>query len=169
MTKRGRPRRSEPLSSGIYYIFNTNDGHLYIGSSNKVEYRLTEHRSQLRAGKHPNKRLQQAWKNGGADAFVFSLLTEVQPVEGYSLKEVLEAHEGFWIQFYRSDHPRFGYNDHGLSRSWLAEVFDWGRAYLHKRWATYYHEWMMVDFVRDRAQSYYTALPAHGPVAQDEA
>jgi len=51
---------------GIYAI-TTPNGTQYIGSSNKIERRWHEHRSNLRHGKHHSIRLQAAWnKHGGA-------------------------------------------------------------------------------------------------------
>jgi len=51
---------------GIYAI-TTPNGTKYIGSSNKIERRWHEHRSNLRHGKHHSIRLQAAWnKHGGA-------------------------------------------------------------------------------------------------------
>jgi len=161
MAKRGRPRSTSAPVAGVYYILNERDGCLYIGSSVNVAYRIAEHRSGLRTGKHPNKRLQAAWKADGADAFVFSLLTEVKPVVGYTLREVLEAHEGFWMEFYRSDHPRWGYNERKLGRTWLAQVFDWGGAHMHKMWDRYWRESGHVFWQQHKAQSYYVALPPY--------
>lgn len=149
------------MTAGVYYILNQRSGHLYIGSSAKVEYRLGQHRSLLRGGKHRSKRLQAAWSKDGPDAFVFSLLTEVRPLVGYSLRELLEAHEGFWMKYYRSDHPRFGYNDRRLGKSWIAQVFDWSRAYFHKRWDAIFVEESYVYWAQRKAQEYYVELPPY--------
>lgn len=64
---------------GIYEIVNWEDGKAssYVGSSVDIEHRWGQHRSALRAGRHNNARLQNAWNKYGEDAFVFSVLEEV--------------------------------------------------------------------------------------------
>lgn len=59
---------------GIYAI-TTPNGTRYIGSSNKIERRWHEHRSNLRHGKHHSARLQAAW-NKHRDALRFDVLQE---------------------------------------------------------------------------------------------
>lgn len=59
---------------GIYAI-TTPNGTKYIGSSNKIERRWHEHRSNLRTGKHHSTRLQDAWKKHGV-GLEFSVLQE---------------------------------------------------------------------------------------------
>jgi len=49
---------------GIYSI-STPNGSVYVGSSNKIERRWHEHRSNLRHGKHHSERLQAAWNKHG--------------------------------------------------------------------------------------------------------
>lgn len=149
------------MTAGVYYIFCEPDQRLYIGSSVNVETRIAKHRSHLRAGNHRSKRMQAAWNEYGESAFEFVLLAEVRPVIGYTMRAVLEAHEGFWVQLYRSDHPRWGYNTNGLGKTWLAQVFDWSHAHLHGMWDRYWSESGEINWAQRRAQSYYVALPPY--------
>lgn len=50
---------------GAYALIEINSGKCYIGSSGRVEYRLSQHVSDLRAGRHHCKPLQQLWFDGG--------------------------------------------------------------------------------------------------------
>jgi len=49
----------------------------YIGSSDNIAQRLARHRRDLRAGVHPNPRLQRAWAKYGPDAFDFETVCAV--------------------------------------------------------------------------------------------
>jgi group I intron endonuclease len=59
--------------SGVYQIRNTKNGKQYVGSSKDITRRFSEHRCELRKGKHHNKHLQNAWVLYGEDAFVFEI------------------------------------------------------------------------------------------------
>lgn len=61
---------------GVYAIICTPTGDVYVGSSADVRQRLSMHRSQLRAGSHPNRRLQAAWTAWGAISFEMVVLEE---------------------------------------------------------------------------------------------
>lgn len=47
--------------SGVYQIYNTETNKRYIGSSIDVERRLKEHLRNLKANRHCNQHLQNAW------------------------------------------------------------------------------------------------------------
>lgn len=47
--------------AGVYQIFNTETNKRYIGSSIDVERRLKEHKRNLKAHRHSNQHLQNAW------------------------------------------------------------------------------------------------------------
>jgi group I intron endonuclease len=86
---------------GIYSIRNTKNGKNYVGSSQNVGYRLMNHLSLLRNGKHSNKHLQRAWNKHGEASFVLELLESVPIPE-------LETTEQKWID--RLDGFKLGYN-----------------------------------------------------------
>jgi group I intron endonuclease len=59
------------MKTGIYKIENKAAGKLYIGSAVNFASRFATHRSNLRSGKHRNKKLQNAWNAYGEAAFSF--------------------------------------------------------------------------------------------------
>lgn len=65
---------------GIYEIVNVADDKAssYVGSSSNIQYRFQQHRWFLNNSCHANPHLQAAWDKWGKDAFVFSILEEVE-------------------------------------------------------------------------------------------
>ena len=59
---------------GVYCIFNVNNGRRYVGSSNHLWTRFTEHRRHLRNGIHENQFLQNDYQKCGGDSFLFFVL-----------------------------------------------------------------------------------------------
>jgi group I intron endonuclease len=76
--------------SGIYEIINLVNGKRYVGSAVRIEGRWKEHRRDLRAGRHKNRHLQNAWIKYGEAAFEFRVL-EIVPRLGL-LIEREQAH-----------------------------------------------------------------------------
>jgi len=54
---------------GIYKIVNKKSGLCYVGQSQRVKKRVSEHFRQLRSNKHPNPKLQNAFNKHGEDSF----------------------------------------------------------------------------------------------------
>lgn len=67
------------MTSGVYQITNTVNGHAYIGSAVSIYKRWRTHRRQLTQGQHTNPRLQRAWGKYGPEAFRFTMLMECPP------------------------------------------------------------------------------------------
>jgi len=93
---------SNPIS-GVYIIANKINGKVYIGQSKNCKSRWAIHKSQLRNNRHYNLHLQRACNRYGIDAFVFGLISRCD-------EETLDQSESSWIEFYRSDDKRYGYN-----------------------------------------------------------
>ena len=66
---------------GIYKIENTQNGHLYIGSSSHLSHRRKAHFSHLRRGIHHSSYLQHAYDKYGKEVFKFSILLLCEPFE----------------------------------------------------------------------------------------
>jgi len=66
------------MTIGVYQIQNNQDrkGKRYIGSSVNVELRWSNHRCDLRAGRHVNRHLQRAFEKRGEAAFILTILEE---------------------------------------------------------------------------------------------
>ncbi len=63
---------------GVYTITCKHTGLMYVGGTTKgFSKRWNDHKSQLRTGIHPNKRLLEAWVKYGEDNLVFEVLEEV--------------------------------------------------------------------------------------------
>lgn len=62
------------MKTGIYQIRNIVTGRVYVGSAVNFARRFALHRCNLRAGKHRNTKLQNAWNKYGEAAFVFERL-----------------------------------------------------------------------------------------------
>lgn len=75
---------------GVYCIFNTSNGRRYVGSSNNLWRRFTEHRRHLRNGCHGNQFLQHDHAKCGAGSFIFFILQECS-------EEVRIAFEQRWL------------------------------------------------------------------------
>jgi group I intron endonuclease len=69
------------VTSGVYAITDTANGHRYIGSSANVARRWSDHRSKLRRGEHRNAHLQRAFDKYGEEAFRLTVLEECAPKE----------------------------------------------------------------------------------------
>jgi group I intron endonuclease len=67
----------------IYQIVSRATGRRYIGSTTRSPtLRWQEHKTQLRAGKHFNSRLQKAFLKYGEDNFLFSVIERTDSVHG---------------------------------------------------------------------------------------
>lgn len=62
---------------GLYKIVNRVTGQCYVGQSQRVRKRLSEHFRLLRLNKHTNPHLQNAWNKYGEDAFTGEIEVEV--------------------------------------------------------------------------------------------
>jgi len=89
--------------SGIYKIINNINGKVYVGSSKNVQARKRSHYCYLRAGKHPNKHLQNAWDHYGEENFSFEIVF-------YCEKELLSLEEKRIIIECKSTERENGYN-----------------------------------------------------------
>jgi group I intron endonuclease len=89
------------MKSGIYTIKSLHNEMVYVGSSSNVHKRWAEHRSYLKADKHPNRYLQNTYNKHGYGCF------EWEVVESCKVQELLER-ETYWIS--TLDSYKNGYN-----------------------------------------------------------
>lgn len=62
------------MSGGIYQIVNSENGHIYFGSTIDLANRWLRHRMSLNKGDHCNRHLQRAWHKYGSVVFKFQIL-----------------------------------------------------------------------------------------------
>lgn len=76
----------------VYRIVNTVSGTYYVGSSTNLYERWRTHRKKLRAGSHPNPKLQASWRKHGEEVFDFVILAEfTSPGDMEACEEALLA------------------------------------------------------------------------------
>ena len=88
--------------AGVYQIYNEETNKRYIGSSIDIERRLKEHKRSLKANRHSNQHLQNAW-NKYQEYLIFEALEYCEPDQCLKLEQQ-------YIDYYDSANREFGYN-----------------------------------------------------------
>jgi group I intron endonuclease len=89
---------NKQFDSGIYKITNTINGKVYIGQSIHLKNRMSAHRS---INSESNVGLKRAYKKYGIENFTFEIIKETYDLDYW---------EKFYIYWYRSTNPKYGYN-----------------------------------------------------------
>lgn len=89
--------------SGIYCIENLVNGKKYIGLTNDIVRRKSEHFNLLRKNNHENQHLQNSWNKYHEDNFEFYVIEECSV-------DMLDEREKYYILKYHSDNDEYGYN-----------------------------------------------------------
>lgn len=85
------------MNAIIYAIKNLVTGDYYIGSSSQIGYRrFIQHRAALRANRHCNRYLQNAWNKHGEENFEFIILARCPKI-----KEAILFYEQYFIDLWR--------------------------------------------------------------------
>lgn len=95
---------SRKREAGIYCIFNSTSGKVYVGQSDYLNQRWRGHRNALERGDHSNQHLQRAWTRDGREAFSFQVLEYVAD------HELLNQREQYWVDVLQATDRRCGYN-----------------------------------------------------------
>jgi len=82
---------------GVYCVRNTVNGKLLVGKSVDLPSILNRQRAQLRAGSHPNPRLQKELSEYGADAFEVEVLDTLEVAEQDDYSADLRTLEQMWL------------------------------------------------------------------------
>ena len=98
--------------STIYGICCKKSGRVYIGRTYRLENRIKEHFAELRNGKktcYQNgqrvmSNMQKDYDKYGEDSFNVYIIEENVPPER------VKQREAYWIEKYRADDMRYGYN-----------------------------------------------------------
>ena len=88
----------------IYKIQNIVNGKVYIGiTTQKVQNRLSAHKSLLKKNKHHNADLQSDWNKYGHENFTFEKIDRCSD-------SIADKKESEWIEVFNSHNPEHGYN-----------------------------------------------------------
>jgi group I intron endonuclease len=101
---------SIPQTSGVYKIVCIPTGKIYIGSAINLHKRRREHWADLRAFRHRNRRLQNAWNKYGETEFKFEVIELV-------LASFILEREQFWMDKLRASDRHKGFNLHPTAGS----------------------------------------------------
>ena len=101
----------ELCKSGVYVIRNTANGKCYVGSSQDMRRRWSEHLNALKRGAHHARHLQNAFNRDGAAAFSFSVLAFVPELS--LLAKVEQIH----IDKLKAADRNYGYNTRPVAES----------------------------------------------------
>jgi group I intron endonuclease len=82
---------------GVYQITNLVNGKRYVGSSSHILKRWNNHRSELRTGKHPNRKLQKVWDTYGEKYLSIDVLCVCDD-------ELLMSMEQHYIDLFRPEY-----------------------------------------------------------------
>jgi group I intron endonuclease len=86
--------------TGVYFIRNTVNGQLYIGSAARsFGGRWAEHQSRMNNGIHANRHLMSAWLLNGADAFEFGILEDCSPEDCILCEQK-------WLDFFQPEYNK---------------------------------------------------------------
>lgn len=91
------------MKSGVYIIMNNLNGKVYVGSSQNIKNRFSEHLRDLRRNRNHNRYLQRAWNKYGEEAFKFVVVEKVPVL-------FLFEFEQYYIDHYQAANSRYGYN-----------------------------------------------------------
>ena len=95
-----REYKERKIPSGVFQVRNTQNGKVLLVSSLNLEGRLNRHKFQLTTGVHPNKELQEDWKQFGPDKFEFEILevVKVKDDPDFNLEDELTLLEQIWLE-----------------------------------------------------------------------
>lgn len=90
-------------SAGIYAVRNKVNNKMYIGQSGDLHWRKIHHKSDLKHNRCINRNLQEEYNKMGHECFEFIVLE-------YCPRSDLDEKEAYYVDFYKSNNPEYGYN-----------------------------------------------------------
>lgn len=85
---------------GLYYIINTKNNQIYIGSSIMLYKRYKEHFLKLRTNKHPNIHLQSSYNKYNKNCFEFHVFKGFTKISD----NLLRFYEGMCIRLFKAEY-----------------------------------------------------------------
>jgi group I intron endonuclease len=96
-------RMTQEKISAIYCIENLTNGKKYIGKSNDIRIRWTQHRYYLKTNNDNCIALQNAYNKYGKESFIYGIIEECEYSE-------IDKKEIYYIELYKTRNPKYGYN-----------------------------------------------------------
>ncbi len=95
-----REYKDTPRPMGVFQIKNKLNGKIFIGSSSNLPAILNRYKSELKIGSCRNKALQKEWKEFGEEAFEFTELELLEPLDdpNYRPADDLGFLEEMWAE-----------------------------------------------------------------------
>jgi hypothetical protein len=95
-----RAYKETPRPMGVFRVRNLLNGKSLLGASPDLPGMLNRQRFQLAAGGHPDRALQQDWREFGPDAFEFETLDTLAPPKepGHDSAADLRELERLWLE-----------------------------------------------------------------------
>ena len=92
--------KSKHTPMGIFQIRNLANNKLFLGAALNLSGILTSNKLQLKAGSHPNKKLQTEWNEYGGEKFAFEVVDELAATQGvdYDYRTDLVHLEELWME-----------------------------------------------------------------------
>lgn len=92
------------MKSGIYTITNKINSKIYVGYAKDITTRIYQHKGALKANRHKNLHLQNAYNQYGKENFIYEILENC-------LEKELCAREHYWATILNTHNREFGYNE----------------------------------------------------------
>lgn len=113
--------------AGVYKITNKENGKIYIGESENINRRWSEHITDLVSNKHCNNKLQNEFNFYSKDNFIFEIIEsieilDIKSISNIKLKILLICRESIFIKKYNSINK--GYNIINTLKTTLEEQAD---------------------------------------------
>lgn len=89
--------KERKAAAGIYVVRCAPTGRQWVGRAPDLLTVWNREMFTLRHGSHPNRSLQAAWRESGADSFAFEEVERVDPDElAYSRERTLKERQAHW-------------------------------------------------------------------------
>lgn len=98
-----------PSKPGIYAMLNRVTRIMNVGQAEDIRSRCVGHRSQLRAGIHPNLRMRPDAESYGANVYFYHVLELLEVNEGMNIRAELNALELWWAVQLQVHIEQYGY------------------------------------------------------------
>lgn len=92
----------------VYALQHNVTKRIYIGSTQRGQWRIHDHIRYLRQGKHKNELMQEDYNKYGEDYSFYQLDVIPTTYERYR--------EYFWMNYFNTYDPEFGYNNKDQSK-----------------------------------------------------